>query len=497
MLGLRTYLVLPFAVVLAGVSASAQTSLSATITTTQENPPTNPVLSTGGARPVPFGTATFVVDATNTSMTFTATINNIDVTGTQTADPNDNLTAAHIHAGPTVSPTTNGGVVWGFFGAPLNDNNPRDIVVTPFANGVGGTFSGKWDAPEGNNTTLAAQLPNILAGRAYINFHTTQNGGGEIRGNITIAPGITTGAALPSGRIGVAYSQTLAAAAVGGGGAAAWTVTSGTLPPGITLSGAGVLSGTPTAIGTSNFTVQASTGAASFASKTFSLTVLPTTLSFTSALRVGHVVDAANFATQFSIVNLDSSPVSFQGRFWDDGGNALKFPIQEGSAGELAGTLAPGGVVVAQSPGSSSPLVQGWAEIASSGRISVLANSYRSSAPGGTDAEASVQAAPSTSSVILPFDNTQGFASGIAVANTNASQSIVVTVTVTPDGGSPTVNSFVLAAHGHTAFVLAANYPAAVGVRGTVRFTTNFADLAVTGLRFSPKNSFSSLGGAQ
>src|SRR5678816_3164047 len=117
-------------------------------------------------------------------MTFTATINNIDTTGTQTpADTNDNLVNAHIHAGATVAPGVNGPVVWGFFGNPFNDNNPNDQRVTPFATGVGGTFSGKWDPPEGNGTTLAAQLANLRAGRAYINFHTVQFGGGEIRGN--------------------------------------------------------------------------------------------------------------------------------------------------------------------------------------------------------------------------------------------------------------------------------------------------------------------------
>jgi len=59
------------------------------------------------------------------------------------------------------------------------------MVITPFTNGiVGGTVSGKWDAPEGNGTTLTAQLENIKAGRSYINFHTTQFGGGEIRGAI-------------------------------------------------------------------------------------------------------------------------------------------------------------------------------------------------------------------------------------------------------------------------------------------------------------------------
>jgi hypothetical protein len=116
-------------------------------------------------------------------MTYTATINNIDVTGSQTSDANDNLIAAHIHASASVTPTTNGPVVWGFFGTPFNDNNPPDEVVTPFISGVGGTFSGKWDTPEGNDTTLTAQLANLKEGRAYINFHTTQFPGGEIRGH--------------------------------------------------------------------------------------------------------------------------------------------------------------------------------------------------------------------------------------------------------------------------------------------------------------------------
>jgi hypothetical protein len=78
-------------------------------------------------------------------------------------------------------------VVWGFFGTPFNNNNPPDEVNTPFTGGaVGGTFSGTWNALEGNNTTLTAQLANILAGRSYINFHTVQNTGGEIRGQLVL-----------------------------------------------------------------------------------------------------------------------------------------------------------------------------------------------------------------------------------------------------------------------------------------------------------------------
>jgi CHRD domain/PEP-CTERM motif len=168
-------------------SAGAVTLLTASLADANENPPTVPTTAAGTPRPASFGTASFVIDDAMTSMTYTATIFNIDVTGSQTADTNDNLTNAHIHAGPAVTPTTNGPVVWGFFGMPFNDNAPNDEVFTPFATGVGGTFSGKWDLAEGNATTFAAQLANILAGQAYINFHTVQFGGGEIRGNLVVA----------------------------------------------------------------------------------------------------------------------------------------------------------------------------------------------------------------------------------------------------------------------------------------------------------------------
>jgi hypothetical protein len=154
------------------------------LTNAQENPPTFPTTTGGARRPASFGTATFSMNTAQTQMTFLATVNNIDFTTSQTIDTNDNLVAAHIHASASVTPTTNGPVVWGFFGAPLNDNNPNDVVKTDFTGGaVGGIISGKWDPPEGNGTTFAAQLTNLKTGHAYINFHTTQFGGGEIRGN--------------------------------------------------------------------------------------------------------------------------------------------------------------------------------------------------------------------------------------------------------------------------------------------------------------------------
>jgi hypothetical protein len=200
-------ILVPTVLLIASTNGLASTLLFANITDSQEVPPSITTLTTGAPRPASFGTANFVLNDAMTAMTFTATIFNIDVTGSQTSDPNDNLIAAHIHAAPTVTPTTNGPVVWGFFGMPFNDNNPPDEVVTPFATGVGGTFSGKWDAPEGNATTLTAQLPNILGGHAYINFHTNQFPGGEMRGNMTVVPEPSTAVLLGIGALGIAVGH--------------------------------------------------------------------------------------------------------------------------------------------------------------------------------------------------------------------------------------------------------------------------------------------------
>ncbi|GAA4747200.1 nidogen-like domain-containing protein [Flavisolibacter ginsenosidimutans] len=174
-----------------GISSGAASG-QANLTNSQETAIGPLLRSDGSPRPQSFGTATFSLNEARTAMTMTATVFNIDITGTQTPDPNDNLVAAHIHVG--APPGSNASVRWGFFGTPDNDINPKQLVVTPFASGVGGTFTSIWDLPEGNGgTTLATNLPGILAGLSYINFHTVQFGGGEIRGQITmVGPGTQT-----------------------------------------------------------------------------------------------------------------------------------------------------------------------------------------------------------------------------------------------------------------------------------------------------------------
>ncbi len=65
-------------------------------------------------------------------------------------------------------------------------------------------------------------------------------------------------ATLPGAQLGAPYSQTVTASASGGGaGTVQFSFSDGTLPPGLTLSPTGQLSGTPTAAGAYRFTITA------------------------------------------------------------------------------------------------------------------------------------------------------------------------------------------------------------------------------------------------
>jgi hypothetical protein len=133
------------------------------------------------------------------------------------------------------------------------------------------------------------------------------------------APLAITTTTLAAAKFGVAYSQTLTSS--GGIGAVTWTLAagSGPLPAGLTLSSAGVISGTPAAFGIFGFTVQAIDSGApqQTTTRAVSISIAPAfTLSFsvqpsntspnaqiTPALKIA-VVDANGKAVSGATVTL-------------------------------------------------------------------------------------------------------------------------------------------------------------------------------------------------
>jgi hypothetical protein len=141
--------------------------------------------------------------------------------------------------------------------------------------------------------------------------------------NITLTP-----ASLPAALIGAAYSQDLMA--TGGTPPVTITVTSGSVPPGLTLNSDGTWSGAPTTLGTYNFTVTAEDGFGCGVSQNYSLTVVCPTVSLTPA-----TLPTAVAGTVYS-QQLGVAPGS--GFSFNLTSGALPLGISLSSAGSLSGT---------------------------------------------------------------------------------------------------------------------------------------------------------------
>jgi len=83
---------------------------------------------------------------------------------------------------------------------------------------------------------------------------------------------VTTASPLPLATTGAAYSQSFAAS--GGQPPYTWSIASGSLPNGLTLSSAGALSGTPLNAGIYNFTLEVTDSASALTSLTYNLTAI-------------------------------------------------------------------------------------------------------------------------------------------------------------------------------------------------------------------------------
>ena len=88
----------------------------------------------------------------------------------------------------------------------------------------------------------------------------------------------------PAGQVGTAYSHSFTSST--GSPSGSFSVSAGDLPPGLDLSGAGVLSGTPTAGGEYIFTVTASNGLFADASEEFTVTITVTPVNDAPTIKV-------------------------------------------------------------------------------------------------------------------------------------------------------------------------------------------------------------------
>lgn len=170
-----------------------------------------------------------------------------------------------------------GGIINGFpdsfqIGA---DGESGGIVFNGNSGTVYGNVTLQEDLEIGTDETLTIGKDASLTvpdGKTLTNNGTvTTEEGGTLTGNITNAPPKITTTSLSEGTVNTAYNQLLAA----DNNPTSWSVTNGTLPDGLTLNSDGTITGTPSAVGSSTFTVTATNKDSGSDSKALTLTINP------------------------------------------------------------------------------------------------------------------------------------------------------------------------------------------------------------------------------
>ncbi|MBB5476092.1 beta strand repeat-containing protein [Micromonospora parathelypteridis] len=235
--------------------------------------------------PITYDTSTTsrVISGLTLGASYTFTVAAVNSIGTSATSPASNAVVPYALPGaPTITAASAGDssarLTWT---APSTGGSPiTSYVITPYIGGVAQT-------PQTFASAATTQtVTGLTPGTAYTFTVTARNAGGAGPPSAQSAPVIPnqspslTNPAPPAGQVSVPYSNQLT---VNGGTAPfAWSISAGSLPPGVTINAStGLLSGTPTTAGTFDFTVRVLDASSQAATQALSIVIAPLpTLTF-------------------------------------------------------------------------------------------------------------------------------------------------------------------------------------------------------------------------
>jgi virginiamycin B lyase len=225
-------------------------------------------------------------------------------------------------------------------------------------------------------------------------------------------------------------------------------------------------------------------------------------ITTTASARAGvlsHIAAGGSWATVITLVNNSLAAVPVTVTFRNDDGSPLSLPVtttlqgnsQAITTASLTETMGPNATLLISS-GPLGSTVAGWADVTSAGSLGGYAI-FRQTPQSGPPSEGTVplqKVFPST--MALSFDNSDGFVTGVALANISPATANITATVWDENGNQLGAQDFPIAANGHASFVLPAQIPLTAGKRGIVQFRSSGA-LGGLGLRFSPFGTFTSV----
>jgi len=222
---------------------------------------------------------------------------------------------------------------------------------------------------------------------------------------------------------------------------------------------------------------------------------------------ISHVASGGGWKTVMTLVNLSSAAASVTVTFQDDTGLALTLPLVVTQAGASQSQVASevtrviAGLatlrIESEAPAASATLT-GWADVISLGSFAGFAI-FRQRGSDGRDSEGTAPLeSTNVAALMVPYDNSDGFSTGIAIVNTGSARVSLVAIVRDEEGIVLGQYGVPMIARSHTAFVVGDRLPASVGRRGNIEVqfignTVATSTLTAIGLRFSPAGTFTSV----
>ena len=279
------------------------------------------------------------------------------------------------------------------------------------------------------------------------------------------------------------------------------SISAGALPAGLSLnSGTGTIGGAPTTAGPYSFTVQATDSGSPKQTATGAPETGSVNLPGVSSFVVVHAADGNNFKTTFILTDTSTSPAPYTLKFDDESGNTPGTPVPLAS-GSLQDTISAGRDVTIGTAGTGS--FRGWAELNAPASVggSVIYSQQPPGAPTQQEGTATLNSSGSAH-FFVPFDNTQGAVTAMALTNPGAAAANV-TVTLRYSDGTVETPSFPsLASRNHHQFNIPDLFPNASGRSGVAEFVSNsplFSNppLYAVVFRFNSTGAFTALDAVQ
>ncbi|MGJ5818518.1 hypothetical protein [Paludibaculum fermentans] len=201
-----------------------------------------------------------------------------------------------------------------------------------------------------------------------------------------------------------------------------------------------------------------------------------------------HYAEGAGWSSTMMFLNNNDLPVKF--KLWTRSSDGLDGSVYEGA-------IAPHGLAgVTSTLRPEDPLWQGSNILIAPQGVSGMLVFRSAEVPGQRGQQAaSVLSVPTGSNAwILPFDNQNGYLSGLAITALASTATAFTLDSSDANGGPLESRTITLNPNGHMAFVLTDQLPATANKRGLVQIRAGAGvSIGVVGLRFSPQGAFTSL----